>query len=126
MTQYFYEHHHRIALGGLILSLPALTLVTLGPSFSLFDSSGAGRIIDALGVFIHPFTILFGLLSAFILNVFAVIQVRVRSEEESLSLNVVAKKFYGNWGITIILVKTLAMIVLLYVFEENFQIVTRW
>ncbi len=124
ITKHLSRNHNAIALGSIILSLPALTLVTLGISFSFFGLGMASSISDTMGIFVNPVIILGGIFLAFVLNALTTIQIRIVSEKDVASMNIRVRKFYINWGI-ILLTGTLAMIILLYGIVENFQIIPR-
>ncbi len=124
ITEHLGRNHNAIALGSIILSLPALILVTLGISFSVFGLSMASSITDTMGIFVNPVIILGGIFLAFVLNALTTIQIRITSEKDTVSMNIRIRKFYINWGI-ILLTGTLAMIILLYGFVENFQMIPR-
>ncbi|MCH8069177.1 MAG: hypothetical protein IID16_07945 [Candidatus Marinimicrobia bacterium] len=124
ITKHFSQYHNTIALGSFILSLPALTLVASGISYSFFGSSVANSITDKMGIFGNPAIILGGIFLAFILNSLTTIQIRITSEKDVVSTNILVRKFYSNLGI-LLLAGTLALIILLYDFVENFQMVPR-
>jgi hypothetical protein len=124
ITKHLSQNHNAIALGSIILSLPALIPVILGISFSVFGLSMASSITDTMGIFVNPVIILGGIFLAFVLNALTTIQIRIISEKDVVSLNIRVRKFYINWGI-ILLTGTLALIILLYGIVENFHIVPR-
>jgi hypothetical protein len=96
----------------------------LGILFSVFGLSMASSITDTMGIFVNPVIILGGIFLAFVLNALTTIQIRITSEKDTVSMNIRVRKFYINWGI-ILLTGTLAMIILLYGFVENFQMIPR-
>lgn len=124
ITKHFSQYHNTIALGSFILTLPAITLVALGISYSFFGSITANSITGKMGIFSNPTIILGGIFLAFILNLITTIRIRITSEKDVVSTNILIRKFYSNLGI-LLLAGTLALIILLYGFVENFQIVPR-
>ena len=116
-----HAHHNRLAVGGLILALPALTLCTLGLLQSLFGLETASNLTDTLGVLIHPVVILGGVALAFFINLWPALDVDYQSDEEAFSLKITVRRYWSNLsivGLTLLLVS----IIFVYLLAENFGI----
>ena len=115
------------AVAGVVLIVPALTLVASGFSQSIF---GARSIIDFLpsavsSIFFHPLIILGGLLLAVGLNLLPILRLKFGSADGTMSGTFVVKTMPAN----IVLVSAcmvLASVIFLYLLAENFASFARW
>ncbi len=118
------QHHNSIALSGILLLLPALTLCTLGILFSL-GMTTAGTLLDKLGWFTHPAIIIGGIATAFLLNLWSVMNRAAHADQSPFSITVIVRKRYSNL-IILLLSFLLLAIIFLYLMAENLQIFARY
>ena len=118
-----YQNHNVLAVFSLILSFPAIMLVALGLSLSIFGLPIENSISSQMGFFKRPIFIIGGILIAFILNLVTTIQIKIKSEKNYISTYITNRKLYPNLGI-LLLTGLLTSIIVLYLFVENFQFIS--
>ena len=123
-------HQGRIGILSVVLMLPALTLSTAGILYLAFRLEGANRIVEALmsnfagKLLLSPVVVLGGPILAAILNAWKIFHLSADVINEEFVIALSVKKLFGHLTY-LALAGGLLLLLLLYGFVENFQIVAR-
>jgi len=127
--QIFLKPNTKLAIGGLVLDLPALFIVSMGmlqmmlgmPDLSESLMKG---IITPDSLILHPVVVLGGLILAIGLNSLPIFRIRLEPHNGSLLTIIRTELKFANLAVLGLSLFLLCSI-LLYAFGENFQIVAR-
>ncbi|HLT47567.1 MAG TPA: hypothetical protein VK002_10095 [Rubricoccaceae bacterium] len=109
------QHPGRLAGFGLLLSLPALGLVTSG----LLQSATGREVFFPPELLVHPAVVLGGLLAALVLNALPTLRLTREPGADAVVLRLEVRRRAANLAVLALAAGLLAVL-LLYAFAENF------
>ena len=123
-------HPNRIGILSAVLMFPALVLSTAGILYEAFRLEGANSLMEALmsgvagKILLSPVVVLGGPILVVILNAWKVFHLSADVINEEFVIAISVKKLFGHLTY-LALAGGLLLLLLLYGFVENFQIVAR-